>query len=151
MKISRLSLSLLFVGLSALLIDASAQHMRNVTTCNPLSPNKSGYNMLVYDYESVDVRPQFPGGERSMINFINETREYPYDAYHNRIQGRVLCSFVVGTDGKLFDIQVIQGSGDDSLDREAMRVISKMPPWTVGMVRNSKVNVQCVIPIAFRL
>lgn len=151
MKISRLSLSLLLVGLSALLIDASAQQMRNVTTCNPLSPNKSGYNMLVYDYESVDVRPQFPGGERSMINFINETREYPYDAYHNRIQGRVLCSFVVGTDGKLFDIQVIQGSGDDSLDREAMRVISKMPPWTVGMVRNSKVNVQCVIPIAFRL
>ena len=151
MNISRLSLSLLLVGLSALLIDASAQHMRNVTTCNPLSPNKSGYNMLVYDYESVDVRPQFPGGERSMINFINETREYPYDAYHNRIQGRVLCSFVVGTDGKLFDIQVIQGSGDDSLDREAMRVISKMPPWTVGMVRNSKVNVQCVIPIAFRL
>lgn len=151
MKISRLSLSLLLVGLSALLIDASAQHMRNVTTCNPLSPNKSGYNMLVYDYESVDVRPQFPGGERSMINFINETREYPYDAYHNHIQGRVLCSFVVGTDGKLFDIQVIQGSGDDSLDREAMRVISKMPPWTVGMVRNSKVNVQCVIPIAFRL
>ena len=151
MKISRLSLSLLLVGLSALLIDASAQHMRNVTTCNPFSPNKSGYNMLVYDYESVDVRPQFPGGERSMINFINETREYPYDAYHNRIQGRVLCSFVVGTDGKLFDIQVIQGSGDDSLDREAMRVISKMPPWTVGMVRNSKVNVQCVIPIAFRL
>lgn len=151
MKISRLSLSLLLAGLSALLIDASAQHMRNVTTCNPLSPNKSGYNMLVYDYESVDVRPQFPGGERSMINFINETREYPYDAYHNHIQGRVLCSFVVGTDGKLFDIQVIQGSGDESLDREAMRVISKMPSWTVGMVRNAKVNVQCIIPIAFRL
>ncbi len=151
MKISRLSLSLLLAGLSALLIDASAQHMRNVTACNPLSPNKSGYNMLVYDYESVDVRPQFPGGERSMINFINETREYPYDAYHNHIQGRVLCSFVVGTDGKLFDIQVIQGSGDESLDREAMRVISKMPPWTVGMVRNAKVNVQCIIPIAFRL
>ena len=150
MKLSRLSLSLMLIVLGALLIDASAQHMRNVTTCNPLSRNKSGYT-LVYDYESVDVRPQFPGGERSMINFINDTREYPYDAYHNHIQGRVLCSFVVGTDGKLFDIQVIQGSGDDSLDREAMRVISKMPKWEVGMVSNSKVNVRCIIPIAFRL
>ena len=150
MKLSILSLSLLFVALSALMTDASAQHMRNVTTCNPLSPNKSGYT-LVYDYESVDVRPQFPGGERSMINFINDTREYPYDAYHNHIQGRVLCSFVVGADGKLFDIQVIQGSGDDSLDREAMRVISKMPKWVAGMVSNSKVNVRCIIPIAFRL
>lgn len=86
-----------------------------------------------------------------MINFINETREYPYDAYHNHVQGRVLCSFVVGADGKLFDIQVIQGSGDDSLDREAMRVISKMPKWKAGMVGTSKVNVLCIIPIAFRL
>lgn len=151
MKLFRLSLSLLIVALGALCFDASAQKMRDVTTCNPLSPNKSGYNMLVYDYETVDVRPQFPGGERSMINFINNTREYPYDAYHNRVQGRVLCSFVVGTDGKLFDIQVIRGSGDESLDREAMRVISKMPAWTVGMVSNSKVNVRCIIPIAFRL
>ena len=151
MKLSRLSLSLLLIGLGALLFDASAQYRKDVTTCNPLSKSKSGYNMLVYDYETVDVRPQFPGGERSMINFINDTREYPYDAYHNHIQGRVLCSFVVGTDGKLFDIQVLCGSGDESLDREAMRVISKMPPWSAGMVSNSKVNVRCIIPIAFRL
>lgn len=129
---------------------ASAQ-LRDVTTVNPLSPNKSGYNMVVYEYESVDVRPQFPGGERSMINFINETREYPYNAYHRRIQGRVLCSFIVGTDGKLFNIQVLRGSGDETLDREAMRVISRMPRWSVGKIDNTKVNVRCVLPIAFRL
>ena len=151
MKLSRLSLLLLLVVLGSLFVDATAQVRRDVTTCNPLSRKKSGYNVQVYDYEAVDVRPQFPGGERSMINFINETREYPYDAYHNHIQGRVLCSFVVGADGKLFDIQVIQGSGDDSLDREAMRVISKMPKWKAGMVGSSRVNVLCVIPIAFRL
>ena len=148
MKLFRLTLVLL--SLCALSIDASAQ-LRDVTTCNPLSPNKSGYNMVVYDYESVDVRAQFPGGERSMINFINETREYPYNDYHTHIQGRVICSFVVGTDGKLFNIRVIRGSGDESLDREAMRVISKMPRWTAGKVSNATVNVQCVIPIAFRL
>ena len=75
---------------------AGSAQLRDVTTCNPLSPNKQGYNMVVYEYESVDIRPQFPGGERSMINFINETREYPYNAYHRHIQGRVLCSFIVG-------------------------------------------------------
>lgn len=145
-------LILILLAFYALSVGVSAQaQLRDVTTCNPLSPNKSGYNMVVYEYESVDERPQFPGGERSMINFINETREYPYHAYHNHIQGRVICSFVVGTDGKLFNIQVIRGSGDDSLDREAMRVISKMPRWKAGRVSNSKVNVRCVIPIAFRL
>ena len=151
MKLSRLSFTLLFIALGTLLIDATAQIRRDVTTCNPLSRNKSGYNVQVYDYEYVDVRPQFPGGERSMINFINETREYPYNAYHRHIQGRVLCSFIVGTDGKLFNIQVIRSSGDETLDREAMRVISKMPKWSVGKIQNSKVNVRCVLPIAFRL
>ena len=125
--------------------------LRDVTTCNPLSPNKSSYNMVVYEYESVDVRPQFPGGERGLINFVNETREYPYNAYRNRVQGRVLCSFVVGTDGKIFNIQVIRSSGDETLDREALRVISRMPKWSVGRIDNTKVNVRCVLPIAFRL
>lgn len=148
MKFNRAFLAIV-VMISTSLV-GSAQ-LRDVTTCNPLSPNKQGYNMVVYEYESVDIRPQFPGGERSMINFINETREYPYNAYHRHIQGRVLCSFIVGTDGKLFNIQVIRSSGDETLDREAMRVISKMPKWSVGKIQNSKVNVRCVLPIAFRL
>ena len=148
MKFKRSILSLL-LALAATL--AGNAQLRDVTTVNPLSPNKSGYNMVVYEYESVDIRPQFPGGERSMINFINETREYPYNAYRLHIQGRVLCSFVVGTDGKLFNIQVIRSSGDETLDREAMRVITLMPRWSVGKSQNNQVNVRCVLPIAFRL
>lgn len=140
MKFNRLTFTLTLMLLTTIM--ANAQQRRNVT---------SGYNTLIYEYESVDTRPQFPGGETGLINFINETREYPYNAYRNHIQGRVLCSFIVGTDGKLFDIQVIRSSGNESLDREAMRVISKMPRWVVGKVGNTKVNVRCVLPIAFRL
>ena len=58
---------------------------------------------------------------------------------------------VTFTDGKLYNIQVIRSSGNDSLDREALRVISKMPRWSVGKIDNTKVNVRCVLPIAFRL
>ena len=140
MKFNRLTFTLTLMLVATIV--ANAQQRRNVT---------SGYNTLIYEYESVDTRPQFPGGETGLINFINETREYPYNAYRNHIQGRVLCSFIVGTDGKLFDIQVIRSSGNESLDREAMRVISKMPRWVVGKVGNTKVNVRCVLPIAFRL
>ena len=148
MKFSRSIVALLLVLCSAF---GAAAQLRDVTTCNPMTPGKNGYNMLVYEYESVDVRPQVPGGERGMINFINETREYPYHAYHKHVEGRVLISFIVGTDGKLFNIQVIKGSGDETLDREALRVISKMPRWSVGKIQNTKVNVRCVLPIAFRL
>ena len=149
MKFERSILAFLFLILVA--AAGNAQLRREVTTVNPLSPNKSGYNIVVYDYELVDIKPKFPGGERSMINFINETREYPYNAYRQHIQGRVLCSFIVGVDGKLCKIQVERSSGDETLDREAMRVISKMPRWSAGKIESTKVNVRCYLPITFRL
>ena len=125
-----------------------AAQVRHVTTVNPMS--KQSY-MEVYEYDYVDIQPQFPGGERGLINFVNKTREYPYHAYKKGIEGRVLCSFIVGTNGKVSDIRVIRGAGDESLDREAIRVISKMPKWSVGKVGDHAVPVRVVLPIAFRL
>ena len=122
--------------------------VRHVTTVNPMS--KQSY-MEVYEFDYVDIQPQFPGGERGLINFINKTREYPYHAYKNKIQGRVLCSFIVGTDGRVSDVRVIRGAGDESLNREAIRVIGKMPKWSVGKVGDHAVPVRVVLPIAFRL
>ena len=125
-----------------------AAQVRHVTTVNPMS--KQSY-MEVYEFDYVDIQPQFPGGERGLINFVNKTREYPYHAYKNKIQGRVLCSFIVGTDGRVSDIRVIRGAGDESLNREAIRVIGKMPKWSVGKVGDHAVPVRVVLPIAFRL
>lgn len=39
----------------------------------------------VYEYDFVDVQPQFPGGDRGLINYINKPRVYPYDAYQHKI------------------------------------------------------------------
>ena len=125
--------------------------VRHVTTVNPLSPDHSPYGVEVYEFDYVDVQPQFPGGERGLINYVNETREYPYHAYKAHIQGRVLCSFIVGVDGKVGSVKVIRSAGNDMLDREAMRVISEMPRWSVGKVDNKPVPVRVVLPIAFRL
>lgn len=125
-----------------------AAQVRHVTTVNPMT--KQSY-IEVYEFDYVDIQPQFPGGERGLINFINKTREYPYHAYKKRIQGRVLCSFIVGTDGRVNDIRVIRGAGDESLNREAIRVIGEMPRWSVGKVGNHAVPVRVVLPIAFRL
>ena len=137
---------LLMTALTAVL--PMVAQVRHVTTVNPMS--KQSY-MEVYEYDYVDIQPQFPGGERGLINFVNKTREYPYHAYKKGIEGRVLCSFIVGTNGKLSDIRVIRSAGDESLDREAIRVIGKMPKWSVGKVGDHAVPVRVVLPIAFRL
>lgn len=145
-------LKLLRLGLLALMTLSAvlpvAAQVRHVTTVNPQS--KQSY-MEVYEFDYVDIQPQFPGGERGLINFINKTREYPYHAYKNRIQGRVLCSFIVGTDGRVNDVRVLRGAGDESLNREAIRVIEKMPKWSVGKVGKQAVPVRVVLPVNFRL
>ncbi len=145
LKRLRLGLSILFTLIAVMPLAAQVRH---VTTVNPMS--KQSY-MEVYEFDYVDIQPQFPGGERGLINFINKTREYPYHAYKKRIEGRVLCSFIVGTDGRVSDVRVIRGAGDESLNREAIRVIGKMPRWSVGKVADHAVPVRVVLPIAFRL
>ncbi|MBR6283661.1 MAG: energy transducer TonB [Muribaculaceae bacterium] len=131
------------------MLPASAQ-VRHVTTTRS-AQGQSAAAIEVYEFDYVDVQPQFPGGEHGLINYINRTRVYPYEAYQKRVQGRVLCSFIVGTDGRVSQVRVIRGAGDESLNREAMRVISEMPRWTVGRMGRTPVAVRCVLPIAFRL
>ncbi len=146
-KTLRLDIAFIVALLSA--AGAMAQ-VRHVTTVDPYARSKAQM-VEVYEFDYVDVQPQFPGGEHGLINFINEVREYPYQAYKNKIQGRVLCSFIVGADGRVSNVRVIRGSGDDSLNREAMRVISEMPRWKAGKVGKTSVAVRVVLPIAFRL
>ena len=145
LKLLRLGLLVLLTLTVALPMVAQVRH---VTTVNPMTKQS---HIEVYEFDYVDIQPQFPGGERGLINFINKTREYPYHAYKNHIQGRVLCSFIVGTDGRVSDVRVIRSAGDESLNREAIRVICKMPKWSVGKVADHAVPVRVVLPIAFRL
>jgi protein TonB len=143
LKVLFLSLSLLFV------LPASAQ-VKRVITCNPMSRSQASY-MEVYEYDYVDVQPQFPGGERALISYINKKREYPYDAYKRHIEGRVVCSFVVNSDGSISNVSIIKGTPLESMNREAMRVIRCMPKWKAGRVGGEAVPVLCILPIAFRL
>lgn len=103
----------------------------------------------VYEYDYVDVKPEFPGGGRSLINFINSHRVYPQEAYENGIQGKVTCSFVVNIDGKLSHIKVLRGV-ERSLNNEAVRIISQMPEWKPGSIDNHLVPVRVVCSIPFR-
>ena len=145
LKLLRLGLLVLLTLTAALPMVAQVRH---VTTVNPMTKQS---HIEVYEFDYVDIQPQFPGGECALINFINKTRVYPYHAYKNRIQGRVLCSFIVGTDGRVSEARVIRSAGDETLDREALRVIGKMPKWSVGKVDDRAVPVRVVLPINFRL
>ncbi|MGB0882403.1 MAG: energy transducer TonB [Vicingaceae bacterium] len=94
--------------------------------------------------------PEYPGGSREMIKFIQKNVQYPDSAREENIQGKVYLTFVVDTTGKLDDISVIK-SVHPSLDKEAIRVIKKMPKWKPGTQKGKPVRVKFNLPINFKL
>lgn len=98
----------------------------------------------------VDKMPEFPGGEEKMSDYLANQIKYPAQEYQNKIEGRVVCTFVVTKNGEIQNIEVIEGQ-NDALNREAVRALSTMPNWIPGENNGEKVNVKCVLPIDFKV
>jgi len=98
----------------------------------------------------VEDMPEFPGGEAALHTYIAKSIKYPVIAQENGMQGRVYISFVIGAKGTVEDIKVARGV-DPALDKEAIRVISKMPKWKPGKQRGKPVKVSFTVPINFVL
>ena len=99
----------------------------------------------------VETMPEFPGGQQALFKYLSENVKYPVIAQENGIQGRVICQFVVNTDGSIVDVEVVRSGGDASLDKEAVRVIKSMPKWKPGKQRGKAVRVKYTVPVSFRL
>jgi len=99
----------------------------------------------------VEVKPMFQGGdEHEFSKWVFENLTYPQFARDNNIQGRVICSFVVASDGSVIDVKILRGVAP-SLDEEALRVINMSPKWTPGKQKGKAVNVKYTFPIIFQL
>ena len=101
-------------------------------------------------WENVEKMPQFPGGDVALQKWLYDNLVYPTIAAENGIQGRVSCQFTVNTDGTVVDIEIVRGR-DPSLDKEAMRVLKKLPNFIPGEQRGKKVRVKFNLPVTFRL
>ena len=99
---------------------------------------------------SVEKMPEFPGGITEMNRFIARNLKYPLLAQENGIQGRVVCQFVVNTDGSIVDIKISRGV-EDSLDAEVIRLVKSMPRWIPGRQDGKPVRVRYTLPIRFKL
>ena len=110
------------------------------------NPNKGG----VVSFAAVDKLPTFPGGDKAFSNFLAKSIRYPKEAKDQKIQGRVIVSFIVEKDGKLNDIKVLRDIGGGA-GAEAIRVLSESPAWIPGMQNEKPVRVAYTMPVNFAL
>lgn len=98
----------------------------------------------------VEEMPEYPGGTQALLEYLRSNINYPKNCMENKIQGRVLVTFVVNKDGRIVEPKVVK-SVDPELDAEALRVINGMPAWTPGKQKGETVRVQYTVPVNFRL
>lgn len=98
----------------------------------------------------VDQQPEYPGGVQAMYKFLGENIKYPAEASKNRIQGKVFLTFVIGSTGKIREVEILKGVSN-SLDKESIRVVKAMPKWTPGRNDGKAVAVKYNLPISFVL
>lgn len=94
--------------------------------------------------------PEFPGGAKSLNQYLSRNIKYPIQAQELNISGRVYLNFVVGTDGSITDVKITKGV-DKLLDQEAIRVISSMPNWKPGLQNGKAVKVSYNVFVTFQL
>lgn len=99
-------------------------------------------------YTVVDKMPRFPGGDAELLKFLARNIRYPEEAKEKQLGGRVICSFIVGKEGNLYDVQILRGV-HPVLDAEAIRVLKTMPVWMPGEKDGRAVAVKYTVPINF--
>jgi protein TonB len=119
---------------------------KEVIATEPVKPKEEENKV----FDVVEQMPSYPGGMGALMQYLSSNIKYPVIAEENGIQGRVICTFVVERDGSITDVRIAK-SVDPSLDKEAMRVVSKMPRWIPGKQNGSAVRVKYTLPVTFRL
>lgn len=100
---------------------------------------------------TVEQKPTFNGGDANdFAKWVNSRLVYPEVAKDNGVEGRVVLQFTIGKDGRLRDVKVL-GAPDESLAKEAVRVVSSSPKWEPGRQRDRAVKVSYTFPVIYRL
>ena len=100
---------------------------------------------------NVEEQPTFNGGNANeFTKWVNAHIQYPQIAQEMSIQGKVTLQFTIEKDGSLQNVKVLS-TPDESLSKEAVRVVSSSPKWKPGKQRDRAVKVTYTFPVVFQL
>ena len=140
----------LYIPLVAMLLAVSnietiARNVAKVTSSVEIQQKpKKAPNQV---YTVAEVMPTFKG---NLYQWLSENLRYPKDAVSRKEQGRVMVRFIVTDKGEVIQPEIVR-SVSPSLDKEALRVVSKMPAWNPGRNGNKNVATKYTLPVNFSL
>lgn len=101
-------------------------------------------------YRSLQVMPK---SSYDFLQYIRQNIKYPEAAKSERIEAKILVTFIVEKDGRISNATVTRGKeSGNGFPEEALRVITSMPPWEPGKnPKGEPVRCYFTVPINFKL
>lgn len=87
---------------------------------------------------------------QGLFEYMQNNVNYPKEAKNQKIEGRVIVSFIVEKDGSISDVHPLTAV-HPLLDKEAMRLVNEMPRWKPGTEKGKAVRVSFALPVSFKL
>lgn len=101
--------------------------------------------------EQVSQMPDFPGGLRAFMKWLDEHIVYPSNCITAKKEGSITLTFIVGKDGYAKDFDV-KNAFDSAIYRTAMDALKRMPKWKPGTNEQGEpTDVRITIPVDFKL
>ena len=95
--------------------------------------------------ETIEQMPSFPGGDRALMEFIENNFRCPEKVKNAHLHGKVMVSFIIDKDGSVKNIRAVRSFLKDKqgervrnwdltvlCSEEAVRVFKLMPKWIPG-------------------
>ncbi|SEB41255.1 TonB family C-terminal domain-containing protein [Tenacibaculum sp. MAR_2009_124] len=128
---------------------------------NNVVSNKANEKVEV-SFSEVDTLPAFSScnegnmDEELCFNFgiqqhISSNFNYPKEALENKIEGIVLVSFVINSEGNVTELETIAPQNTEILKKEAIRIVSLLPKFVPGKHNGKEVNVSYSFPMEFKI
>jgi hypothetical protein len=99
----------------------------------------------IYNALQVDKKPEFPGGETKLNQYILENLSLTEPV----VPELMLVQFIITTEGKLEDIKVVRGK-DKVLKDKIINLFQNASLWKPAELQGEKVKVQMIYPIRIK-
>lgn len=130
--------------------DGKVMYKEEFAGGNFLKGYQKGINGDTINYTIKEALPTFKGGDAEFAKFLAQTIRYPRYAMENNVQGQLIVSFVVNSDGNLSDIKILK-SIDRTLDAEAISVLKRSPKWSPAIQNGLPIKANFTMPVSFSL
>lgn len=95
-------------------------------------------------------KPEYPGGQEALDQYLATNMKYPQTAKDNGIEGVVDVAFVVKADGTIGTIKIVR-MVDPDLESEAVRLVKGMPAWIPADNGGKPIDAQTQVAVPFVL